>query len=65
MFLGRKHTEETKKKMSISNRRTMLGKHHNEETRKKMSLSHKGRVVSEKTRERMRIAWQRRKKNVC
>jgi len=43
MFKGRRHTEETKRKMSLNNKRTMLGKHQSEEARRKMSIAHKGK----------------------
>jgi len=37
VWLGRKHTEETKRKMSTNNKRAMLGKKMSMETRKKQS----------------------------
>ena len=46
---GNKLSEETRKKMSENNARTMLGKHHSEETKKKMSDKAKGRFVGEKS----------------
>ena len=38
--LGKKLSEETKRKISLSNARGFFGKKHSEETRKKMSKSH-------------------------
>ena len=46
---GRKHTEETKKKMSKSKK----GKIFSEETKKKMSESHKGKKHSEEAKKKM------------
>ena len=43
---GKHHSEETRKKMSESNKgenNPMFGKHHSAETRKKMSEAHKGK----------------------
>jgi len=43
IWLGKKHTEETKKKISLAN----IGKHqykHTEETKRKLSNSHKGQI---------------------
>jgi G:T-mismatch repair DNA endonuclease (very short patch repair protein) len=42
---GFKHSEESRKKISIANigKKSFLGKNHSEETKKKISLSHKGK----------------------
>ena len=48
-FKGKKHTEETKKKMSESRK----GKTHTEETKKKMSESHKGKTHTPETKRKM------------
>ena len=42
--LGKKHTEETKKKISLNNAKTFLGKHHTEENKKKFSENAKNRT---------------------
>ena len=54
-MFGKKHSEETKKKMSASKKglqsgekNPMFGKHHSEETKKKMSASKKGLQYGEK-----------------
>ena len=47
----RKHTEETKRKMS----RTRKGICYSDETKKKMSESHKGKIISLETRKKMSI----------
>jgi hypothetical protein len=54
-WIGKKHSEETKKKMSESKRgqQTFLGYIHSEETKKKMSKSHLGRKLSKETKKRM------------
>ena len=51
-WLGRKHSVETKRKMSDANK----GKHLSEETKRKLSIAHAGRKVSESTRKKMAIA---------
>lgn len=66
-WVGKKHKESTKKKLSIKN----TGYKHTEETKKKMSLSAIGNINgitsflgkkhSEKTKRKMRDAWKRRK----
>lgn len=50
--LGRKHTEEAKKKISQSN----LGKRHTEEAKRRMSEAHMGRTHTEETKKRLRQA---------
>jgi hypothetical protein len=67
--IGKKHTEETKFKMRISNTRHFLGKHHTEETKKKMREKHchcwLGRHHTEETKQKMsesiKIALAKRK----
>lgn len=49
--LGNKHTEETKKKISIAN----LGKKLSAKTRQKMSFSHKGKKLSKETKKKMSL----------
>ena len=58
-FLGRKHTEATKAKMSANNKRTNLGRQTPESVKAKLSLAQKGRVFTEEHRERLRQAGQR------
>jgi group I intron endonuclease len=57
-FYGKKHSHETKQKMS--ERRTeknpMHGKKHSHETKQKMSLAHMGKVLSEETRKKLSIS---------
>ena len=48
-FYGRKHSEETKKKIG----KVHKGKKLSEETKKKLSEAHKGKKLSEETRKRM------------
>ena len=63
---GKHHSEETRKKLSESNKgrhpseetkrkisESQKGKHHSEETLKKMSESHKGKHLSEETRKKL------------
>lgn len=58
--LGRKHTEESKQKMSEIQYRLKvnLGRKHREETRKKISNGNKGKIVShsEETRKKMSLS---------
>ena len=54
--LGKHHSEETRKKISESNKgenNPMFGKHHSAETRKKLSESLKGGTFSEETRKKL------------
>lgn len=51
-WVGRKHSNETKKQMSIS----QTGKIVSEETRKKLSIANTGQFVSEETRVKISIA---------
>jgi hypothetical protein len=48
-FKGKKHTEETKKRLSEIAKRQV----HSEETRKKISEANRKRVVSEETRKKL------------
>ena len=55
--LGRKHTPETKKKISNAlkgENHPFYGKHHSEETRKKISEAHKGKIIPEEEKQRLR-----------
>lgn len=58
--LGKKYSEETRKKMSANNARAMLGKHHTDEVKKQISkhtsISKLGHIVSEETREKISSA---------
>jgi len=49
---GRKHTEGTRKKISLTN----TGKHHSEEAKKKISLAKIGKHLSEETKKKMSLA---------
>lgn len=56
-MLGKRHTEETKKKLSdikSGEKHHFFGKNHTEETKKKMSDASKGRVISSETREKIK-----------
>lgn len=58
-WLGMKHSEESKKKMSLSKVGKVpgnKGKFHSAETKKRMSESHKGYKHTDKARENMRLA---------
>lgn len=55
-FYHKKHSEESRKKMSEHNSRWMLGKHHTEETKKKISEAEKGKHIKEETKEKLKIA---------
>ena len=55
-FFGKKHSEETRKKISEANK----GKHLSEETRIKISEAQKGKKRSEETRIKMSAAAKRR-----
>lgn len=54
--LGKKLSKETKKKLSEINKGHLnnLGKHHSEETKKKLSKINRGKIVSLKTRKKLR-----------
>ena len=52
---GRKHSDETKEKISI-NHIGMLGKTQSQKTKEKIGLAHKGKIVSEETRMKQRLA---------
>lgn len=51
---GFKHSDETKRKISINHSRHSLGKRHSDETKRKISESGKGRIVSAETNEKKR-----------
>ena len=59
-MLGKHHSEETKKKMSVNRsgkcigeNHPMFGKHHTEEAKMKMSAVHKGKHPTEETKKKM------------
>lgn len=54
-MLGKRHTEESKKKVSEANKgnKYWLGKHHTAETKKKLSEIHKGMRHSEESKKKM------------
>jgi Ni/Co efflux regulator RcnB len=54
--LGKKHSDETKKKVSDNNARYWKGKTMSEEHRRKLSESHKGKKLSEEVRKNMSLA---------
>lgn len=57
-YLGFKHSEESKKKMSDSrkgNKHPFFGKHHSEETKRKIGKASKGRIVTEETRKKISL----------
>ena len=60
---GKHHSEEAKQKMSkaLKGKQTWLGKHHSEEAKQKISETLTGRHLSEETKQKMKLAWQRRK----
>jgi group I intron endonuclease len=49
---GRKHSEESKKKMS-DNHKGMIGKKHSEESKKKMSEAKKGKIFTDETKKKI------------
>lgn len=68
--LGSKHSEETKRKMSLSlsgPNNPLYGKTRSEETRRKIALSHEGKKDTEETKKRKsisaKIAWTKRRKH--
>jgi hypothetical protein len=75
-WIGRKHSEASKKKMSLANA-GMRGKHHSEETKIKQRNALLGRKHSEERKAKMRrplteshkaalkLAWQRRKSRIA
>jgi hypothetical protein len=65
-FLGHRHSEATRKKMSISRKgkpSNMLGKHHSEETKRKISLSKIGTHHTEEARKKISISERGEKNN--
>lgn len=54
-WTGKKHSIVTRKKIS-ENHVGMLGKQQSDETKNKIGLAHKGKIVSDETREKQRIA---------
>jgi len=54
--LGRKHSDETKRKIGEKSKGRWTGKHHTEETKKKMSKAQKGRIITPEARKKMSIA---------
>lgn len=54
--LGKKHSEETKERIRLSNSGRNIGKKLSEETKEKIRLSCLGRKLSKETKEKMRIA---------
>jgi len=58
-WLGRKHSEKSKKKMSILHK----GKNKSETTKKKMSISHKGLKQSEETKAKISTSSRNRQSN--
>jgi len=54
---GRKHTEESKNKLSVANKgkTPFLGKKHTQEWKDMISFVHKGKIVSDETKEKMRL----------
>jgi len=58
-MFGKHHSEETKQKMSDAKsgeNHPMFGKHHSEETKEKISNGNKGKIISDKAKEKMRLA---------
>nr|MCK4929776.1 hypothetical protein [Nanoarchaeota archaeon] len=51
-MLGKTHTKETKKKISLAN----YGKTHTKETKRKMSLARIGKKLSEETKKKLSVA---------
>jgi hypothetical protein len=62
---GRKHSEETIKKMSLAKKGNtiMQGRTHSDETRKKMSETRKGRTLSDTAKQKVSL-FQRNKEGV-
>ena len=54
--IGRKHTEETRKKISDNHSKHNLDKLLSEETRKKMSISAKGKKLSKETKHKISMS---------
>jgi group I intron endonuclease len=58
--LGKKHSESSKQKMKevhkLNPSKGMLGKKHSEESRQKIGIKHSNKIVSEKTKLKMRLA---------
>lgn len=62
--IGRKVSIKTRKLLSLASmgNKNTLGRYHTKETKKKISISNTGKECFEKTRQRLRAAWKRRKK---
>ena len=73
-FFGKHHSEETRRKISklSKGKQTWLGKHHSSEAKQKISEARKGkyggennpmygRKQSEEAKQKMKLAWQKRK----
>lgn len=59
---GRKHTEESKKKMSNAKKgkpSTWLGKHHTEEAKRKLSLANKGKKLTAAQKQKRKATMSR------
>jgi group I intron endonuclease len=64
---GKRHSEETKNKMRLSQKGKHIGKKHSEESKQKNRQSHLGKVMSIDTiklmSEKAKIGWQKRRLN--
>jgi 5-methylcytosine-specific restriction endonuclease McrA len=70
-FYGKKHTDESRKKMSESHKgiqkgkdHPMYGRKHTEESKRKMSESSKGQIISEETRRKISESTKREKSHL-
>ena len=62
-FYGKKHSKETKEKISASLLNIKRGPH-SEEHKKKIGEAHKGRKNSAESKQRMRDGWIKRKQKL-